>query len=200
MVVIAPHGGMIERYTDCQAERVAVELSGISCWRCKGWKPDNGAFDRWHITSTDIHEASFPLLNSIVNRGFAHAVAFHGFSEDDILIGGGASDSFKTELKEAIDDALNSESSACKVTIRIARPEDNPNGDSPENIVDRLASGNGIQIEQLWRFERAVGRRSPTQLLRFRGESCPQHLRGRFEMGKYRTTIGKAALFKCRNS
>jgi hypothetical protein len=62
MVVIAPHGGMIERYTDCQAERVAVELSGISCWRCNGWKPDNGAFDRWRITSTDIHEASFPLL------------------------------------------------------------------------------------------------------------------------------------------
>jgi Poly-gamma-glutamate hydrolase len=99
MVVIAPHG-MIERYTDCQAERVAVELSGISCWRCKGWKPDNGAFDRWHITSTDIHEASFPLLNSIVNRGFAHAVAFHGFSEDDILIGGGASDSFKRNSKK----------------------------------------------------------------------------------------------------
>jgi hypothetical protein len=62
----------------------------------------------------DIHEASFPLLNSIVNRGFAHAVAFHGFSEDDILIGGGASDSLKAEPKEAIDDGVNNQSNACK--------------------------------------------------------------------------------------
>jgi hypothetical protein len=59
MVVIAPHGGMIEEYTDDQAERVAAELSGISCWRCKGWKPGGGAFDRWHITSTDIHRHHF---------------------------------------------------------------------------------------------------------------------------------------------
>jgi phage replication-related protein YjqB (UPF0714/DUF867 family) len=141
-------GGLIEEYTDRQAERVAAELPGISCWRCKGWKPGGGAFDRWHITSTDIHEASFPLLNTIIHRGFTHAVAFHGFSEDDILIGGGASDSLKNELKEAIDDAVNNESSRCKVTIRIARAEDNFNGDSPENVVNRLAKGNGIQIEQ----------------------------------------------------
>jgi phage replication-related protein YjqB (UPF0714/DUF867 family) len=148
MVVIAPHGGLIEEYTDRQAERVAAELPGISCWRCKGWKPGGGAFDRWHITSTDIHEASFPLLNTIIHRGFTHAAAFHGFSEEDILIGGGACDSLKAELKEAIDDAVNNESSRCKVTIRIARAEDNFNGDSPENVVNRLAKWNGIQIEQ----------------------------------------------------
>jgi hypothetical protein len=86
MVVIAPHGGLIEESTDHQAERVAAELQGISCWRCMGWNPGGGAFDRWHITSTDIHEASFPLLNTIINRGFTHAVAFHGFSDDDILM------------------------------------------------------------------------------------------------------------------
>jgi phage replication-related protein YjqB (UPF0714/DUF867 family) len=148
MVVIAPHGGLIEEYTDHQAERVAAELQGISSWRCKGWNPDGGAFDRWHITSTDIHEASFPLLKKIINRGFTHAVAFHGFSDDDILIGGGASDSLKTELKEAIDDAVNNEGGGCKVIIRIARAEDNFNGDSPENIVNRLSNGSGIQIEQ----------------------------------------------------
>jgi phage replication-related protein YjqB (UPF0714/DUF867 family) len=110
--------------------------------------PDGGAFDRWHITSTDIHEASFPLLNTIINRGFTHAVAFHGFSDDDILIGGGASDSLKTELKEAINDAVNNEGSGCKIIIRSARAEDNFNGDSPENIVNRLANGSRIQIEQ----------------------------------------------------
>ena len=148
MVVIAPHGGFIEPYTDNQAERVAAELPGILCWRCKGWKKDGGAFDRWHITSTDIHEASFPLLNTIINRGFAHAVAFHGFSDDDILIGGGASDALKNEIKEAIDKAINTEGSDCKATIRIAQDADNFNGDSPENVVNRLANGKGIQIEQ----------------------------------------------------
>jgi hypothetical protein len=39
MVVIAPHGDLIEEYADHQAERVAAELQGISCWRCKGWNP-----------------------------------------------------------------------------------------------------------------------------------------------------------------
>jgi phage replication-related protein YjqB (UPF0714/DUF867 family) len=93
-------------------------------------------------------QASFPLLNTIIDRGFTHAVAFHGFSEEGILIGGGASDSLKTQLKEAIDAAVNNQSSECKVTIRIASAEDNFNGDSPENIVNRLANGKGIQIEQ----------------------------------------------------
>ena len=77
LVAIAPHGGAIERHTDEQAERVANLLGcdRASVWRCKGFKAGGGAFERWHITSTDIHEASFPLLNTIVSRGFAYAVA-----------------------------------------------------------------------------------------------------------------------------
>ena len=78
-LAIAPHGGDIEPYTDRQAERVASLLAGknVSSWRCKGWHP-RGAFEHWHITSTDIHEACFPLLNAIISRGFRYAVAFHG--------------------------------------------------------------------------------------------------------------------------
>ena len=90
----------------------------------------------------------FPLLNTIINRGFTHAFAFHGFLDNDILIGGGASESLKIELKEAIDDAANNEGSGCKAIIRIARAEDNFDGDNPENIVNRLTNGSGIQIEQ----------------------------------------------------
>ena len=67
-------------------------------------------FDRWHITSTDIHEASFPHLNSVISRGFTHAVAFHGFNDPevraDILIGGAASASLKQEIKTAIKGAI----------------------------------------------------------------------------------------------
>src|SRR5262245_49048230 len=58
LIVIAPHGGDIEIRTDEQAERVASRLAAkaASAWRCKGWKRGGGAFDRWHITSNDIHE------------------------------------------------------------------------------------------------------------------------------------------------
>ncbi len=150
LIVIAPHGGDIERHTDQQAERVASRLKtkGVSSWRCKGFKEGGGASDRWHITSTDIHEASFPRLNSVIPRGFTYAVAFHGFDEPptDVLIGGGAPESLKQEIKTTINGAL----AASGMRVRIASPDEGYGGDSPQNIVNRLTAGggNGIQIEQ----------------------------------------------------
>jgi hypothetical protein len=84
LIAIAPHGGAIEPHTDEQAERVASRLAAksVTCWRCKGWNPDGDPFDRWHITSTDLNEASFPLLAQVMSRRFTHAVAFHGFKSD----------------------------------------------------------------------------------------------------------------------
>ena len=98
----------IEPHTDEQAERVATVLGDdcVTVWRCKGFKTGGGAFDRWHITSTDIHDASFPLLKTIVRRGFAHAVAFHGFSEADVLVGGAAPLALKQEIAAALEQAL----------------------------------------------------------------------------------------------
>ena len=150
LIVIAPHGGDIERHTDQQAERVALRLraKAVSSWLCKGFKEGGGAADRWHITSTDIHEASFPRLNSVIPRGFTYAVAFHGFDEPttDVLIGGGAPGSLKREIKTAINGAL----AGSGMRVRIASPEEGYGGDSPQNIVNRLTAGgaNGIQIEQ----------------------------------------------------
>jgi phage replication-related protein YjqB (UPF0714/DUF867 family) len=145
LVAIAPHGGKIEEGTDPQAERVTAQLveKSVSCWRCKGFKQGGGAFERWHITSPDIHEASFPLLNTIINRPFTYAVAFHGFQENRILIGGGADEALKCEIKSAIQQAIDS-----SIEVNIATAADNFNGDNPNNIVNRLANGNGIQIEQ----------------------------------------------------
>ena len=149
LVVIAPHGGAIEEWTDHQAERVASQLAakGVSCWRCKGWKEGGGALERWHIKSEDICPASFPLLDSIIDRGFTYAVAFHGFSEGRILIGGAASgpagDALKQEIQKAIQSAIGS-----GIQVDIATAADVFNGDDPNNIVNRLANGNGIQIEQ----------------------------------------------------
>jgi len=147
LVAIAPHGGNIEIYTDEQAERVASQLAekGVSSWRCKGWKQGGGAYDRWHITSTEINPASFPLLNTIINRSFTHAVAFHGFTESEILIGGGANLELKQEIQLAIKNAVN----GSNIIVEIAGAESNYGGDSSANIVNRLANNNnGIQIEQ----------------------------------------------------
>src|SRR5262249_1316214 len=71
-VVIAPHGGLIEQYTDDQATEVLSQLRAAgfpaSAWLCKGFGDDNkGASDRWHITADDINPASFPLLGSLMS-------------------------------------------------------------------------------------------------------------------------------------
>lgn len=152
LIVIAPHGGDIERHTDEQAEHVAARLAAkaVSSWRCKGWKDGGGAFLRWHITSTDISAASFPRLDLVISRGFTHAVAFHGFEDSevdtDVLIGGCAPDELKLEIAEEIDRAL----AGSGLRVRIAGPEDNFGGDDERNVVNRLTAegGSGIQIEQ----------------------------------------------------
>jgi phage replication-related protein YjqB (UPF0714/DUF867 family) len=153
LIAIAPHGGDIELHTDQQAERVASRLEAealtVSSWRCKGWKRDGGAFDRWHITSTDLNEASFPLLASVISRGFSYAVAFHGFDGSDTLRGdiliGGTADALKPELLSEIQGAVGA-----GVEVRIPGPDEKFGGDDPRNIVNRLAAGGagGIQIEQ----------------------------------------------------
>jgi co-chaperonin GroES (HSP10)/phage replication-related protein YjqB (UPF0714/DUF867 family) len=150
LVVIAPHGGDIEPHTDQQAERVASRLMAkeVSSWLCKGWWNGQGdAVDHWHITSTDIHEASFPRLNSIISRRFTYAVAFHGFHKPEILIGGGsAAESLKQEIKTEIERAI----AGSGICVRIASPNEQYGGDSTQNIVNRLTADreSGIQIEQ----------------------------------------------------
>jgi phage replication-related protein YjqB (UPF0714/DUF867 family) len=148
LIAIAPHGGQIEPYTDRQAERVAEQLSakGVSSWRCKGWKQGGGAHERWHITSTDIHPASFPKLNRVISRGFKYAVAFHGSGGMGVLIGGAAPDSLKREIELAIERAV----AGSGLWVRVAQPGDDLGGGSSRNIVNRLTAGGvgGIQIEQ----------------------------------------------------
>jgi phage replication-related protein YjqB (UPF0714/DUF867 family) len=153
LIVIAPHGGDIEEHTDEQAEHVAscLRALGVSSWRCKGWKarrPDGtgGAFECWHTTSTDIDPSSFPGLAAVIDRGFTYAVAFHGFDEPEILIGGTAPAALKQEIKRALEAAT----SGSDICVRIATPGDVFGGDDPCNIVNRLTvrTAGGIQIEQ----------------------------------------------------
>ena len=124
------------------AERLGPQLA--SAWRAKGWRPDGGAFVRWHITSTDLNPACFPLLNSVMSRRFAHAVAFHGFNDEPgVLIGGTAPAEVKERLRQAIQQVLPAE-----LDVRVALPDERYGGDDPNNIVNRLSPCGGIQIEQ----------------------------------------------------
>jgi phage replication-related protein YjqB (UPF0714/DUF867 family) len=146
LIAIAPHGGWIERHTDLQAERLRDALAAhrASSWVCRGYSPGGGAHARFHVPSTDIDEAFFPLLGRVLGRGFAHAVAFHGHEETDVLIGGSAPDLRKLAVKAAIEGALG----GAGIAVRIAGAGCRSGGRSPRNIVNRLAPGGGLQIEQ----------------------------------------------------
>ena len=148
LIAIAPHGGDVEPYTDHQAERVASLLArqGVSAWRCKGWKRGGDAHERWHITSTDIHEASFPLLKKVISRDFQYAVAFHGFGRRGVLIGGSAPSGLKREIEAAVEKAI----AGSGISVRVARPGEDLGGNSKRNVVNRLTNdrAGGIHIEQ----------------------------------------------------
>jgi phage replication-related protein YjqB (UPF0714/DUF867 family) len=155
LVVIAPHGGEIEQWTDVEAEYVANHFSTdrVSLWLCKGfsYKDNEDALERWHITSTEISEKSFPKLNTIIgpNPTFNYSIAFHGWKEDSICVGGNPENpdtGLKGDIKVAIKKALEERNSDIEVNVSPC-PTGKFNGDKPENIVNRLGT-NGIQIEQ----------------------------------------------------
>lgn len=154
LIVIAPHGGNIEQHTDEQAQYVYDQLLlpssyRVSTWICKGFnnEEDGGAFNRWHITSIDISENSFPKLKTVYRRGFEYAVAFHGFSDEkhpkSICIGGITNDK---KLKEDIKMEIESKNAGIKVYMDNECPR-NIDGDDVKNIVNRLST-NALQIEQ----------------------------------------------------
>ena len=152
LIVLAPHGGEIERHTDEQAERVAARLSPgrASVWLCKGYRSGKLSARRWHVTSDDIDPRSFPALDSVFGRGFVDAVSFHGFthdgSENQIVVGGGADDRLKGRVAAALVRAV----AGTPLTVRIASPGDPLGGTDARNIVNRITSDRrgGVQIEQ----------------------------------------------------
>lgn len=148
LLVLAPHGGQVEIQTDRQADLVVEQLGRhrASAWICQGYdlRGVRGAFERWHITSTDIHEASYPALRRLSGRRFAHAVSFHGHGAPNVLIGGGAPVELRRAIAEVIRHALREKG----IPVEVAGEDDELNGDDPRNIVNRYVDGTGIQIEQ----------------------------------------------------
>jgi phage replication-related protein YjqB (UPF0714/DUF867 family) len=157
LIVIAPHGGDIEKYTDEQAEHVSKQLSSkcVSVWVCRGFKEGGGVFDRWHITSTDISDESFPMLKTVIGRQFEYAVAFHGWRRKSICIGGSMPDPLKQEIKKAIVNAV----SGSEIVVATADGNGCPadfNGNNSNNIVNRLGTI-GMQIEQSAKARKCYG-------------------------------------------
>lgn len=148
LVILAPHGGLIENYTDEEAERCFSQLQAqakpCSSWRAKGWgSGDQGAFARWHITSTELNGVSLPLLGTLEARAkYAYGVSFHGYSLEDIAVGGAAPLALKQEVANAIQSVVGADYA---VTVVDSGPYA---GTDPANIVNRLTQNGGVQIEQ----------------------------------------------------
>ncbi|WP_181233148.1 poly-gamma-glutamate hydrolase family protein [Enhygromyxa salina] len=146
LVVLAPHGGVIEVKTDLQARWVMDELpnADVSCWICSGWTTEGGAHTRWHVASTELHPVSFPGLATIANRGFAYAVAFHGMNDAGVRIGGSAPFELKEMLRQAIKHAVGD------YPVAHAADDDPNGGTSPDNVVNWITAGGvgGVHLEQ----------------------------------------------------
>lgn len=148
LVALAPHGGDVEPHTDAQARRLAER--GAAAWACRGWWPEGRAFDRWHVTSTDVHPGSFPALDGLLGGGsgkrggFEAAVSFHGWRGDGVGVGGGAPREVRRRVTEAVERVLPPDVPVERID------EGDYSGDSPENVVNWLTTdgASGVQIEQ----------------------------------------------------
>ncbi len=145
MLVLAPHGGAVESYTDELAQRiydglVTTNSKDASLWKCIGYQSAIGAYDAWHVTSTKISTNSFPYLWNVAGRSFDFALSIHGFGEADVAIGGAASSTLKNEVKAALEAITN-----FPFTVSVMTSGEYA-GTDPANIVNRYSPA-GVQLE-----------------------------------------------------
>jgi phage replication-related protein YjqB (UPF0714/DUF867 family) len=150
VAVIAPHGGSIERATDAQAERVAADgRFRADSWICQG--PGPGAFRRWHITSDDLSEASFGGLRALLSTPRDLAVSFHGFSDIgdvDVIVGGLLDEELRRPVRDELERRLTVVLERPAIVLLAISTHDPHPGLAPDNVVNRLATLGGLQIEQ----------------------------------------------------
>jgi phage replication-related protein YjqB (UPF0714/DUF867 family) len=150
VAVIAPHGGSIERTTDAQAARVASDdRFRADSWICRG--PGGGAFRRWHITSDDLSEGSFGGLRALLGIPHGLAVAFHGFSDIgdvDVIVGGRLDADVRCGVRDELERRLTVLLGRPAVVLLAISTQDPHPGLAPDNVVNRLATLGGLQIEQ----------------------------------------------------
>jgi phage replication-related protein YjqB (UPF0714/DUF867 family) len=82
LVVIAPHGGEIEPWTDKQAEYVRNHFSSerVSLWICKGFssKDDDDAFERCILHLPNLAKNHSPRLTRFLDRSLNIPLPFMG--------------------------------------------------------------------------------------------------------------------------
>jgi phage replication-related protein YjqB (UPF0714/DUF867 family) len=150
VAVVAPHGGFIERATGTQARRVSTDERLLAnVWICRGRAGD--AFRRYHITSDDLSEHSFPGLEALLATRHNHAVSFHGFDAHDgldVIVGGRVDHTIKERVQQQLEPRLSSLLMR-PAAVRLATSTSDPfPGLAPDNVVNRLAQSGGLQIEQ----------------------------------------------------
>jgi phage replication-related protein YjqB (UPF0714/DUF867 family) len=152
VLVMGPHGGEIERWTDEQAERCYSQLvalgNSVACWGTRGYTPSGSAqtaSNRWHTTMVDFNPSNHPMLSALWSRQFAYGVQFHGYAADGTIeVGGKCGDPARNAVKAALEAALT----GMGVTVSLAN-NDNWDGDSDRNALNRLVpAGYTVQLEQ----------------------------------------------------
>ena len=150
VAVVAPHGGFIEHATDTQALRVSMDERLLTnVWVCRGRPGD--AFRRWHITSDDLSEHSFPGLEALLATCHDHAVSFHGFDAHDgldVIVGGRVDRAVKERVQQRLEPALASLLGRPAAVLVATSTSDPFPGLARDNVVNRLAQAGGLQIEQ----------------------------------------------------
>ncbi|MCP4602102.1 MAG: hypothetical protein GY847_16565 [Proteobacteria bacterium] len=157
LVLLAPHGGNIELKTEDVLRETLNLFPDATAWRALGNKSGGGAFDTYHITSTDIDDStatdahthnSFPLLRTVADRGFQHAISFHGCGSsctDKIKVGGR-----DDTLKQRIVDTIQAEFDQALVTMDVELVSSGDYaGTSEDNFVNWITEDgdSGIQLE-----------------------------------------------------
>lgn len=170
LAVLSPHGGGIETKISGELDTFLSELESFgrepSVWEGYGQWGSGETFDRWHITSTQLSEGSFPGLEELVTSDtYQYVLSLHGYSDNEVgvVLGGQASRQAKCYLVDTLEFILDLRGTLDgEITYRIFGPDgdpvdvvresdgpgDNPqplndvddlDGDSDDNIVNRMA-------------------------------------------------------------
>lgn len=150
--VLAPHGGDVEAETDTAAVELYKKMPTGSCslWMVQGFDStpvgENEAFDRYHVTSTEIDADRFPALSEIDDVGFRFCLSFHvNGSATDFEVGGLA----PRELREQVGEIVARSCDPNRWGSIVDHEAGEYMGRTERNVTNRLTrdSRSGIQIE-----------------------------------------------------
>jgi len=143
---LAPHGGEVEPYTASQAFACARTFDLCSAWAYCGHLEDGRAFDRYHVSSIVLDIDRFEHLREVADD-VELGVSFHGFSceRTDVYVGGSVGRSIRNAVAAQISESTSLDVQVATLGDGLFRRY---GGRSPANVVNRVGSVGGIQLEQ----------------------------------------------------